>query len=191
VVTVDILLDVTPGRGMSHRHIAEPMRRDEAQLRRRSGGACMSMLVADASVEEVPSSDVIVVPGRPGRDGGVGGAAALERLGRAHEMSRWTTTVHAPARLLGAAGSFEGKAANMASGRARRAAKVRRGVGGRSRRCRGQRAYAAGDWAVIDMPLLFAALEAGEERGARPVARDRIRSRAAVSTAVHWGRPTR
>jgi hypothetical protein len=86
VVTVDILLDVTPGRGMSHRHIAEPMRRDEAQLRRRSGGACMSMLVADASVEEVPSPGVIVVPGRPGRDGGVEGAAALERLGRAHDV---------------------------------------------------------------------------------------------------------
>lgn len=59
------------------------------------------MLVADASVEEVPSSDVIVVPGGPVAMGALEAAAAVEWLGRAHETPRWTT-VHAPVRSCSA-----------------------------------------------------------------------------------------
>ena len=60
------------------------------------------MLVADASVEEVPSSDVIVVPGGPVAMEALEAAAAIEWLSRAHETSRWTTTVHVPARSCSA-----------------------------------------------------------------------------------------
>jgi putative intracellular protease/amidase len=60
------------------------------------------MLVADASVEELPSPDLIVVPGGPVAMEALEAAAAVEWLGRAHETSRWTTTVHAPARSCSA-----------------------------------------------------------------------------------------
>ena len=46
------------------------------------------MLVADASVEEVPSPDVIVVPGGPVAMAALQEAAPVEWLGRAHETSR-------------------------------------------------------------------------------------------------------
>ncbi len=131
--TVDILLDATPGRGMAHRHIAEPpeggMMFSFASLWRRlyvvyrprrpyeralgRNRVCLlyenmtarggrQMLVADASVEEVPSPDVIVVPGGPVAMAALEDAAAVEWLGGAHETSRWRTTVYAPARCCSA-----------------------------------------------------------------------------------------
>jgi putative intracellular protease/amidase len=60
------------------------------------------MPAADATAEEVPSSDVIVVPGGPVAMAALEAAATVEWLGRAHETSRWTTTMHAPARRCSA-----------------------------------------------------------------------------------------
>jgi hypothetical protein len=56
------------------------------RTRPRATGA--EMLVADASVEEVPSPDVIAVPGGPVAMAALEDAAAVEWLGRAHETSR-------------------------------------------------------------------------------------------------------
>jgi transcriptional regulator GlxA family with amidase domain len=68
-------------------------------------------LVADASIDEVTSPDIVVVPG------GFGTPAALEReplldwLRGVDESSTWTTSVCTGALLLAAAGLLEGKRA--------------------------------------------------------------------------------
>jgi transcriptional regulator GlxA family with amidase domain len=68
-------------------------------------------LVADASIDEVTSPDVVVVPG------GFGTPAALEReplldwLRGVDQSSTWTTSVCTGALLLAAAGLLEGKRA--------------------------------------------------------------------------------
>jgi putative intracellular protease/amidase len=64
-------------------------------------------LVADQSVDEVPSPDVIVVPG------GVGsrhesGEALLDWIRSVHETTRWTTSVCTGSLLLGKAGILDG-----------------------------------------------------------------------------------
>ena len=68
-------------------------------------------LVADASIDEVGSPDIVVVPG------GYGTLAALEReplldwLRAVDEKSTWTTSVCTGALLLAAAGLLDGKRA--------------------------------------------------------------------------------
>ncbi|MGH2985716.1 MAG: DJ-1/PfpI family protein [Solirubrobacterales bacterium] len=68
-------------------------------------------LVADASIDEVASPDIVVVPG------GLGTPAALERepllewLRGVDEHSTWTTSVCMGALLLAAAGLLDGKRA--------------------------------------------------------------------------------
>jgi putative intracellular protease/amidase len=64
-------------------------------------------LVADYSVDDVPSPDVIVVPGGEGsrRESG---EALLDWIRSAHQSSRWTTSVCTGSLLLGKAGLLEG-----------------------------------------------------------------------------------
>jgi putative intracellular protease/amidase len=64
-------------------------------------------LVADYSVDEVPSPDVIVVPGGEGsrRESG---EALLDWIRSVHETTRWTTSVCTGSLLLGKAGILDG-----------------------------------------------------------------------------------
>jgi transcriptional regulator GlxA family with amidase domain len=64
-------------------------------------------LVADYSVDEVPSPDVIVVPGGEGsrRESG---EALLDWIRSVHETIRWTTSVCTGSLLLGKAGILDG-----------------------------------------------------------------------------------
>ncbi len=64
-------------------------------------------LVAGHSVDEVPSPDVVVVPGGEGsrRESG---EALLEWIRSVHETSRWTTSVCTGSLLLGKAGVLGG-----------------------------------------------------------------------------------
>ena len=68
-------------------------------------------LVADASLAEIPSPDIVVVPG------GFGTRALLEHepvlgwLRSAHETTSWTTSVCTGSLLLAAAGLLDGKPA--------------------------------------------------------------------------------
>jgi transcriptional regulator GlxA family with amidase domain len=65
-------------------------------------------LVADASLDEIPSPDIVVVPG------GYGTRALLDRepllgwLRQAHETTAWTTSVCTGSLLLAAAGLLDG-----------------------------------------------------------------------------------
>jgi transcriptional regulator GlxA family with amidase domain len=65
-------------------------------------------LTADASFEEVPNPDVIVVPGGFGTRALMNDEGILSWLRRAHETSDWTTSVCTGALLLAAAGLLDG-----------------------------------------------------------------------------------
>lgn len=64
-------------------------------------------LVADHSVDEVPSPDVIVVPGGEGSRH-ESGEALLDWIRSVHETTRWTTSVCTGSLLLGKAGILDG-----------------------------------------------------------------------------------
>ena len=68
-------------------------------------------LSADASLEEVPTPDVLLVPGGQGNRPLLRDDRVLDWLRRAHEASTWTTSVCTGSLVLGAAGILEGKRA--------------------------------------------------------------------------------
>src|SRR5882762_5295162 len=68
-------------------------------------------LLADRSIEEVPSPDVVVVPGGPGEVAARAGGSALEWLRSIHEHTTWTTSVCTGSLILASAGLLEGKRA--------------------------------------------------------------------------------
>lgn len=65
-------------------------------------------LVADYTLDEVPSPSILVVPGGPGQLALMGDEAILDWIRRAHETSRWTASVCTGSLLLGAAGLLKG-----------------------------------------------------------------------------------
>jgi transcriptional regulator GlxA family with amidase domain len=65
-------------------------------------------LVADASLAEVPSPDIVVVPGGYGTRALLEHEPLLDWLRSAHETSTWTTSVCTGALLLAAAGILDG-----------------------------------------------------------------------------------
>lgn len=65
-------------------------------------------LVADASFDDVPHPDVIVVPGGPGALAAGGDEATLTWLRSAHDHTRYTTSVCWGSELLGVAGLLDG-----------------------------------------------------------------------------------
>ncbi|MEU6430062.1 DJ-1/PfpI family protein [Microbispora sp. NPDC046973] len=68
-------------------------------------------LAATASYDDVPAPDVIVVPGGPGTIEALADAELLGWIARAHERTRWTTSVCSGSFLLGAAGLLKGRRA--------------------------------------------------------------------------------
>lgn len=65
-------------------------------------------LTVDATFEEVPSPDVIVVPGGQGTRAFTGGGPIVDWVRSAHETSRYTTSVCTGSFVLGAAGLLDG-----------------------------------------------------------------------------------
>jgi transcriptional regulator GlxA family with amidase domain len=121
------------------------------------------VLTADSGLDEVPAPDIIVVPGGPGTLAALNDSAAVSWLRRAHETSRWTTSVCTGSLLLGAAGILDGKRAtthwilrDMLAQFGTQAVAERVVVEGKV-------ITAAGVSAGIDMALSLAALEAGED----------------------------
>ncbi|HYU15320.1 MAG TPA: DJ-1/PfpI family protein [Candidatus Acidoferrum sp.] len=77
---------------------AEPIRNESDTL----------SLVADASLEDVPSPDIVVVPGGYGTRALLDREPLLDWLRQAHETTAWTTSVCTGALLLAAAGLLDG-----------------------------------------------------------------------------------
>ena len=68
-------------------------------------------LVADATLDDVPRPDILLVPGGPGQAQAEKDEAVLDWLRTAHETTTWTTSVCTGSLVLGAAGLLEGKRA--------------------------------------------------------------------------------
>lgn len=68
-------------------------------------------LVVDAAFEELPSPDVVVVPGGPGQADLMEDERLLSWLVTAHDSTTWTASVCTGSLLLGAAGLLEGRRA--------------------------------------------------------------------------------
>ena len=71
----------------------------------------MLNLNADYAISDVPTPDILLVPGAPDPGAAIGNEAVLEWLRHAHETSTWTTSVCTGALILGAAGLLAGKRA--------------------------------------------------------------------------------
>jgi putative intracellular protease/amidase len=123
----------------------------------------MLAIVADATLDEVPSPEVVVVPGGYGTRALLHDEAMLGWLRAAHETSAWTTSVCTGSLLLAAAGILQGLEATthwlvldmLADFGAR---PVERRVVER-----GKVITAAGVSSGIDMALTLAARIAGDE----------------------------
>jgi transcriptional regulator GlxA family with amidase domain len=120
-------------------------------------------LVADRSLEEMPSPDVIVVPGGFGTRPLLGHEPLLAWLRRAHESSAWTTSVCTGSLLLAAAGLLDGLPASTHwLAREKLASLGAVPVSDRVVR-QGKIMTAAGVSAGIDMALQLVQLMAGDE----------------------------
>jgi putative intracellular protease/amidase len=123
----------------------------------------MLALVADRALEDVPGPEMLVVPGGWGVDGAMADPQALDWLRRAHERSRWTTSVCTGSLVLAAAGILRGVRATCHWRSLDRLAALG-AVPSTERVVReGKIVTGAGVSAGIDMALRLAGLEAGEE----------------------------
>jgi putative intracellular protease/amidase len=68
-------------------------------------------IVADATLDDVPNPDILLVPGGPGQVQAERDERVLEWLRTAHETTQWTTSVCTGSMVLGAAGLLQGKRA--------------------------------------------------------------------------------
>jgi aminopeptidase N len=71
----------------------------------------MLSIEATATFDEVPSPDIIVVPGGDGTNALMADKSILDWIRKAHETSLYTTSVCSGSMLLGAAGILQGKEA--------------------------------------------------------------------------------
>jgi putative intracellular protease/amidase len=120
-------------------------------------------LTADTRLDEVPAPDIVVVPGGPGTIAALQDQVLIDWLTRAHETSRWTTSVCTGSLLLAAAGILAGKRATTHW--ITRDMLAQLGAEPVSDRVviEGKVVTGAGVSAGIDMALTLAALEAGED----------------------------
>ena len=68
-------------------------------------------LQAERALAELPAPEVIVIPGGAGVEAQLGDPRVTDWIRRAHQTTRWTTSVCTGALLLGAAGILEGRRA--------------------------------------------------------------------------------
>ena len=68
-------------------------------------------ITADATLEEIPDPDILLIPGGAGNRPLFDDEEVLDWIRAAHETSAWTTSVCTGSLVLGAAGLLEGKRA--------------------------------------------------------------------------------
>jgi putative intracellular protease/amidase len=120
-------------------------------------------LVAEATFDDVPAPDVIVVPGGTGTRDALGDERLLDWIRAADATSTWTTSVCTGALLLGAAGLLDGLRATTHW--AYMDALMRYGAEPTSERVvrQGKVITSAGVSSGIDMALTLAAAIAGDD----------------------------
>jgi transcriptional regulator GlxA family with amidase domain len=120
-------------------------------------------LVAERSLDDVPSPDILLIPGGPGEDV-LRDDSVIDWVRSAHETTTWTTSVCTGSLVLARAGVLDGKRATthwLALDRLRELGA--KPVGGARIVEDGKIVTAAGVSAGIDMALHLAARVAGEE----------------------------
>jgi transcriptional regulator GlxA family with amidase domain len=120
-------------------------------------------LVAEATLDDVPAPDVLVVPGGTGTRDALGDERLVEWIRAAHATSTWTTSVCTGALLLGAAGVLDGLRATTHWAYADALADY--GAEATSERVvrQGKVITSAGVSSGIDMALTLAAAIAGDD----------------------------
>jgi transcriptional regulator GlxA family with amidase domain len=78
----------------------------EPGAKRMNGGSLY--LMADCSFKDVPSPEIIVVPGGPGVGAALNDQATLDWIRTVHQTTRWTTSVCTGSRILAATGILRG-----------------------------------------------------------------------------------
>ena len=124
----------------------------------------MLSLVADHSLEDVPSPEILLVPGGFGSRRLLEDEQVLGWIRKAHETSQWTTSVCTGSLLLGAAGMLRRAARRRATG-CRSTAWRSSAPSRRSERVveQGKVVTAAGVSSGIDMALLLVQRIAGDD----------------------------
>jgi putative intracellular protease/amidase len=123
----------------------------------------MLTMIAEGSLEDVPSPEIIVIPGGLGTRALLDDEHILEWIRRAHETSSWTTSVCTGSLLLAAAGVLDGREATTHWLELELLGKL--GAKPTSRRVveQGKVITAAGVSAGIDMALVLTSRIAGEQ----------------------------
>lgn len=119
-------------------------------------------IVADFTIEEIDTPDILVIPGGPGQSALMDDQQVLDWVRRIHSTTRWTTSVCTGSLVLAAAGLLRGLRATSHW----LALDVLRKYGAEPTTERvvtqGKIITAAGVSAGIDMALTLVALECGE-----------------------------
>lgn len=68
----------------------------------------MLTVIAEAALQDMSKPDIFLVPGGPGVEGAITDAEIVDWVARAHETSKWTTSVCTGSLVLGAAGILTG-----------------------------------------------------------------------------------
>ena len=122
-------------------------------------------LTADKTLDEIPSADVLVVPGGPGSWRASKDDETRAFIQRIHATTTWTTSVCTGAELLAAAGLLEGLSATTYWNRRDRLASLG-AVPVEERWVRnGKVVTAAGVSAGIDMAIQLVAWQLGDQMG--------------------------
>jgi transcriptional regulator GlxA family with amidase domain len=123
----------------------------------------MLTVLAERSIDELSSPEIVVVPGGPGEVAARAGSRVLDWLRAAHETTTWTTSVCTGSLILAAAGLLDGRRATSHW----LALDTLRGLGAEPVSERvvydGKIVTAAGVSAGIDMALALAESIAGRE----------------------------
>ena len=123
----------------------------------------MLRIVAEASLADAPSPDILLIPGGPGDEGAIADEEIIAWVSRVHESTKWTTSVCTGSLVLGAAGILDGLDATTHWGRVQRLESF--GARYTEERVvrRGKVVTGAGVSAGIDLALTLVAAEVGDD----------------------------
>lgn len=123
----------------------------------------MLRIVAESALSDAERPDILVVPGGRGDEAAMADEEIVDWIARAHETTKWTTSVCTGALLLGAAGLLEDLDATTHWARAERLLSFGARYTGERVVRQGKIMMAAGVSAGIDMALTLLAAEVGED----------------------------
>jgi putative intracellular protease/amidase len=123
----------------------------------------MLTILAEAALKDVSKPDIVLVPGGPGDEAALADAEITDWITKAHETTKWTTSVCTGALILGKCGILKGLDATTHWASAARLESFGARYTEKRVVAQGKVITGAGVSAGIDMALTLAGLEAGED----------------------------